>query len=95
MIDIELKDKQNGYDVVGEYIRRYWEHNISDTVIVSLATSYDGKKYELRKEVASPYHYNDIEFLYDWWEGEKYIKLFGIKTIQELDIDGGIYMEGE
>ena len=53
MIYIELKDKQNGYDVVGEYIRRYWEHNISDTVIVSMATSYDGNKFELRKEVAS------------------------------------------
>ena len=95
MIYIELKDKQNGYDVISEYIRRYWEHNISDTVIVSLATSYDGDKFELRKEVASPYNYNDIEFLYDWWEGEKYIKLFGIKTIQELDIEGGIYPGGD
>lgn len=95
MIYIELKDKQNGYDVVGEYIRRYWEHNISDTVIVSMATSYDGNKFELRKEVASLYNYDDIEFLYDWWEGEKYIKLFGIKSIQELDIEGGIYPGGD
>ena len=95
MIYIELKDKQNGYDVVGEYIRRYWEYNISDTVIVSMATSYDGNKFELRKEVASPYNYNDIEFLYDWWEGEEYIKLFGIKSIQELDIEGGIYPGGD
>lgn len=95
MIYIELKDKQNGYDIVGEYIRRYWKHNVSDTVIVSMATSYDGKKFELRKEVASPYGYDDIEFLYDWWEGEKYIKLFGIKAIQELDIVGGLYRGGD
>ena len=26
-----------------------------------------------------------------WWEGEKFIKLFGIKAINELDISGGIY----
>lgn len=91
MIDIKLKDGQSGYDAVGEYIRRYWEHNIVDTVIVSIGTSYDGNTFELRKEVASPPNFDDIEFLYDWWEGEKFIKLFGIKTISELDISGGIY----
>lgn len=91
MIDIQLKYGQSGYDAVGEYIRRYWEHNIVDTVIVSIGTSYDGNTFELRKEVASPLNFDDIMFLYDWWEGEKFIKLFGIKTISELDISGGIY----
>lgn len=94
MIDIELKAGQSGYDVVGEYIRRYWKHNIIDTVIVSISTSYDGNTYEARNEIASPYGSDNIEFLYDWWEGEKFIKLFGIVTINELDISGGIYMEG-
>ena len=93
MVDIVLKDGQSGYDAVGEYIHRYWEHNIVDDVIVSIGTSYDGNTYDLLKEVASPVGYNDIEFLHDWWEGEKYIKLFGIKTVRELDIAGGIYNE--
>ena len=100
MVDIVLKDGQSGYDAVGEYIRRYWEHNITDDVVVSIGTSYDGNTYDLRKEVASPsplpleyYGGGDIEFLHDWWEGEKYIKLFGIKTIGELDIAGGLYDE--
>lgn len=91
MVDIKLKDGQTGYDAVGEYIRRYWNHNITDTVIVSIGTSYDGNTYDLRNEVASPMNFGDIEFLYDWWEGEKYIKLFGIKTVRELDISGGLY----
>lgn len=95
MVEIKLKDWQSGYDAVGEYIRRYWKHSITDTVIVSLATYYDGKKFETRNEVASPYNYDDIEFLYDWWEGEKFIKLFGIKTLSEIEIDGGIYTEDE
>lgn len=43
---------------------------------------------------ASPCGFDDIEFLNDWWEGERYIKLFGVKTIEELDISGGIYTEG-
>lgn len=93
MIDIRLNDGQSGYDVIGEYIRRYWERNIYTTVIVSIGTSYDGNTYNLLKEVASPINFDDIEYLYDWWEGEKYIKLFGIKSIDELDISGGIYIE--
>lgn len=93
MVEIKLKDRQSGYDAVGEYIRRYWKRHISDTVIVDLATSYDGKKYERRVEIASPYNFDDIEFLYDWWEGEKFIQLFGIQSTSEISIDGGIYEE--
>lgn len=91
MIEIELKNGQTGYNVIGEYIRRYWEHHMTDDVIVSLGTSYDGKVYEHRNEIASPLNFNDIEFLYDWWEGEKFIRLFGIISLNEIDIHGGIY----
>lgn len=93
MADIKLENGQNGYDVVGEYIKRYWKHNYIDTVIVSLGLSRDGKTYDSYKGVATPY-YSDIEFLDDWWEGEKFIRIFGIKTLNELDIYGGIYSEG-
>lgn len=95
MVEIKLKDRQTGYDAVGEYIRRYWKQHLCDTVIVSLATSYDGVKFDTLNEVASPYNFDDIEYLYDWWEGEKFIKLFGIKSIAEIEIDGGIYTEDE
>lgn len=93
MVDIKLNDGQSGYDVIGEYIRRYWDHNITSDVVCSIGVSYDGHTYDLLKEVASPYNFDDIEFLYDWWEGEKYIKLFGIRTLDEIDIFGGIYTE--
>ena len=91
MIEIKLKDGQSGYDVVGDYIRRYWEHNIYDDVIVSMAVSYDGNKYYTYKEVASPMDFDDIIYLSDWWEGEEFIKLFGIKAVGEIDILGGLY----
>ena len=91
MIDIKLKYGQDGYDVVGEYIRKYWSHNLTDVVIVSIGISHDGDNYTLLKEVAYPNGFDDIEFLYDWWEGEKFIKLFGIKSIYEFDVSGGIY----
>ena len=95
MVEIKLKDRQTGYDAVGEYIRRYWKQYFCDTVIVSLATSYDSVKFSTLNEVASPYNFDDIEYLYDWLEGEKFIKLFGIKSIAEIKIEGGIYEEDE
>ena len=91
MIDIKLKDGQSGYDVVGEYIKRYWNHNMTDVVVVSIGTSYNGNNYELLKEVACPDGFDGIEFLYDWWEGERFIKLFGIRNVREFDFSGGIY----
>ena len=93
MVDIKLQEGQNGYNEVGEYIRRYWKHNIWTDVVVSLRISYDGKKYQACKEIASPYGFDDIEYLNDWWEGQTFIKIFGIKSIDELDISGGLYEE--
>jgi len=91
MIELQLNEGVSGYDAVADYIQRYWEHNITDTVVVSLGISYDGSTYELVKEVASPIDFNDVEFLNDWWEGQKFIRLIGIRTVQELDVRGGIY----
>jgi hypothetical protein len=91
MIYIKLNNGQTGYDAVGEYIRRYWEHNIWEDVVVSLGVSYDGETYDIYKEVASPYNFDDIEYLNDWWEGQEFIKIFGVKAIRELDIEGGLY----
>ena len=48
MVDIVLKNGQTGYDVISDYIYRYWNHNILDTVIISIGTSYDGHTYDLR-----------------------------------------------
>lgn len=95
MVEIKLKDWQTGYDVVGDYVRRYWEHNVFEDTIVSIGVSYDGKTYCHYNEIVSPYFENDdfVEFLNDWWEGEKYIRLFGIKPVSAFDFTGGIYEE--
>lgn len=93
MVDIVLEKGKSGYDAVSEYIIRYWNHNITDTIIVSIGTSYDGVSYELRNEIACPMNFGEIEYLYDWWEGEKFIKIYGIKGIKEIEVLGGIYTE--
>ena len=95
MVDIVLQSGESGYEAVGKYIRRYWKHNITSTVVVSIGVSYDGLTYELIKDVACPLGFDGVKCLYNWWEGQKYIKLFGIKTLDELDVSGGIYTEDE
>ena len=91
MVDIILKDGESGYDVIAHYIREYWNGRLVDTVLVLLKTSYNGKTYTTYKEVAYPIGAHGIEFLNDWWEGEKYIELIAIKNISEIEISGGLY----
>lgn len=91
IVDIKLIENEIGYDKVADYVRRYWEHNIFTDVVVSIGVSYNGVDYSLLKEVASPHGVDDVEFLNDWWEGERFIKLFGIKSLEQIDIFGGIY----
>jgi len=96
MIEIKLNDNENGYDVIEEYVRRYWKHNADETVVVCMETSYDGKKYYNANNVVEPgFDCYDTTTNYDWWEGEKYIKLHGIIGINKITtIDGtGLYEE--
>ena len=83
---VVLDDKQTGYDIVSEYIKKYWEHHCTEDVIVSIEISRDGKNYERLNEVASPYDMYDVEYLNDWWEGEKYIRVTGIQGISDIKI---------
>lgn len=95
MVEIKLKDNQSGYDAVFEYIKRYWKHEYPDGyidgVVVSLATSYDGKEFDSSNEFAAFGDALDLKFSNDWWEGEKFIRIYGIQAIEEIPIYGGIY----
>ena len=90
MISFILSDQDTGYSVIENRINRYYKTHIQDTVVVSLGISYDGENWEYMNEVAYPLDYlnSAIEFLNDWWEGQRYIKLFGIESVSNLKIDG-------
>lgn len=88
---VELTDGQTGYDAVDGFIKRFWEHNIYETVIVSIDVSYDGLYFEHLNEVAFPYMMDSVEYQFDWWEGQKYIKILGIVSISEIEVSGGVY----
>lgn len=95
MVEIQLGDRQTGYDAVEKYIMNYWSNRIPDTMIVSLEVSYNGKDYDKVNCVAdcSGYCSAVVEFLSDWWEGEKYIRILGMKDLSSIEISGGIYLE--
>ena len=95
MVDIILKDGETGYEAVGEYIKRYWEHNPRDAVLFSVAVIYDSGTSGLYTEAAYPSDYDPAGIMYDtdWWEGEKHIILYGIVSFYEIPISGGIYAE--
>jgi hypothetical protein len=89
-INIVLSNGQDGYSAIREYIIQHWDTNGYATCVVRLATSCDGRKYLEDNEIVSPYFSKDgnvlVEFLYDWWEGEPYIKILGIKNIHEIEL---------
>lgn len=94
MVEIELKKDEDGYEVVGNYIKRFWKHHSYCRVIVSLATSYDGKEYWDSKEIAEPMEcFTDILYDMDWWEGERFIRLYGIMAVDDVKVEGGLYEE--
>ena len=92
---ITLTNGQTGYDAVAHYIENYWKHNgdFCDTVVVQFDISYNGKDFSTEYDVVCPYDYNRVEFFNDWWEGQKYILLRGIRYLRKLNIEGGIYAE--
>ena len=96
MVEIHLTNGETGYDAVGEYIERYWDHHGMGDVVVALSISYDGINYDTDNEIVTPDTSGVkfmMEFLNDWWEGQKYIRIFGIKAVREMQISGGIYEE--
>lgn len=83
-----------GYEAIGRYIRNYWrQFGYPVSVLVRLDVSFNGEDWFSLMEYASPSGFlgNDIEFDNDWWEGKRYIRLYGIKAIDLMEVEGGIY----
>ena len=100
--DIVLSEKEittgkvNAYNIVAEYVKRYWQHyGFTDTVLISLGTSHgaNSEAFDMHKIIAYPNRLDDVEFDFDWWEGERFIRLYGIKLLLDIDVSGGIYEE--
>lgn len=90
-IQLNLSESNwDGYGIVEHLIWNYFDHNFMDDLVVRLSLSYDGDNYDVRNEIT---FFDDgrIEFLNDWWEGQKFIRIYGIQSVPDLDVSGGLY----
>ena len=80
----------DAYTLVADCIRRFWKSKYVCNVVCLIGTSFDGADYCKTVEIASPdENHTGVEFLNDWYEGEPYVKVFGIKCVDEIEfIDG-------
>lgn len=98
-VEIELDQSEielghvSGYDAVGSFIKRYWDNHRTAPVVVRIGTSFDGMKFVIGNEVADPYLFEDVMFDYDWWEGERFIRIYGIRPLCDIEVYGGIEEE--
>lgn len=92
MIEIRLEENQSGYDAVGEYIERYWKRDnpdgYRDDVVVRLSLSYNGKDFSSpQNEIIILNEDFNFEPTYDWWEGERFIRLYGIQAVEYISVE--------
>ena len=88
MTDICLESGQNGYDEVGKHILDFWRGYSFCTTIVRIRKSYDGTNWDTSNEIVYPVEWNsDMEWLNDWWEGQQFIRILGIKAVDDLVIE--------
>lgn len=91
MKEFKLQSNEIAYDVIGEYVERYAEQTGEDIILVSLGISIDGISYDYETELISADQNGVFYWDSDWWEGQEYIQLLGIKGINKVEVTGGIY----
>ena len=80
----------DAYTLVADCIRRFWKSKHVCDVVCLIGTSFDGTDYCKTVEIASPdENLTGVEFLNDWYEGEPYVKVFGIKRVDEIEFTEG------
>ena len=85
---IVLDNREIAYDAVNEYVKEYWNKHGWDDAIVQMETSYDGLIWDKHREVVTFISdKSNARWLWNWWQGEKYIKILSIVNISELNIE--------
>lgn len=91
LIDLYEGD-QDVYELVTEYVSRYFNrHGISD-LLMHLELSYNGSDYYRSSVLIEADKDGGIQYLTDWWDGEQFIKIVGISSVN-LEYSGGVYSD--
>lgn len=92
-IDVTIEEGKTAYEAVAKYIYRFFDNDAAfDDVIVRIGTSYNNIEWTTFNTLAL-FDMNefDFEFEDDWWEGERFIRLYGIISIDDVEVSGGLY----
>lgn len=91
-IDVTIEEGKTAYEAVWKYICRFWDREAYDDVIVRLGISYDNIEWDVFNEFVS-FNADDFECFFenDWWEGERFIRLYGIVPLYDIEVSGGLY----
>lgn len=92
-VETKLKKDETGYGFVEKYVKRYWDMCVDCDVLVAIETSYNGVQWRYGNQTATTDDSGSVIWMRDWWEGELYIRVYGIKDISEVDVYGGLFEE--
>lgn len=92
-IDVMIEEGKTAYEAVRRYICRFWDNEQSFCdMIVRLSTSYNNVEWRTFNTLALFDVDNfDVIFENDWWEGERFIRLYGIISVDDINVSGGLY----
>ena len=86
---VKLKENRTGYDFVSERIHEFWNEfrYISDVIFSVDIMESDGQIMHIKDIALVTDSGTDIEFVHDWWEGQKIIRLNRIAYVSCISLD--------
>lgn len=89
MVSFKLKENQTGYEVIEDYFVKRFNFHLGtyEQYLVALELSYDNVYWRSVTDILQT-DSMCFDWGIDWYEGEKYIRLLGVKNIEDIDIIG-------
>lgn len=75
---------KDGYEIVADKVREYWENSYMMPISVAVAIESDGLADEVVASPISSENFKDVEFNYDFWEGEENVKVIKIAPLWDI-----------
>ena len=75
---------KDGYEIVADKVREYWNNVYMMPITVAVALESDGSADEVVASPVSSENFEEVEFDYDFWEGEENVKVTKIAPLWDL-----------
>ena len=75
---------KDGYEIVADKVREYWENSYMMPIEVAVAVELDGCIDEVVASPSSSENFKEVTFSYDFWEGEEDVKVKRIAPLWDI-----------